>query len=229
MKANSQFGMRAGALRKTLLLAAGLCAFVASALTSGAQAGQGDIFETLRKGGYTLYFRHAQSDWRGAAAVAEKLPAKPDPCAGERLLSDEGRADARTLAIAFKSLNLKVSDVVAANLCRMQETARIAFGAPRTVNDLAARPGAALSLSAEAAAVERLARSPLPENGVRIIVGDYEVAQALFGVTLGEGDAVVLKTGADGKSEPVARIRLSDWRAMAPVASSAAVGQGTLR
>ena len=198
----------------------------------GAQAA--DTFEVLRKGGYTLFFRHTQSDWRTAAAlpvaIAVKSDAKPELCAGERQLSDEGRADARALGLAVKSLNLTISEIASANLCRMQETAKIAFGAAKTVPDLAPRPGVALSLSAQAAAVERLTRTPLADHAIRIIVGDYEVAQALYGVTLAEGDAVVLKSGADGKPEPVARIRLADWRALAPVAASAALAaQGASR
>lgn len=201
-------------------------ALVLGMLASGDTARAADTFDMLRKGGYTLFFRHAQSDWGKAGAPKVQGPApaiaKTDACAGERQLSDEGRADARALGIAVKSLKLTVSDIAAANLCRMRETASIAFGAPKTVADLAPRPGAALSLTAQAAAVERLARAPLPEHGLRVIVGDYEVAQALYGVTLAEGDAVVLKTGADGRQTPVAHLRLGDWRAVAPVAASAA-------
>ena len=218
---------------------AALVAVAAVALAGGAAsawAGDGDVFEMLRKGGYTLYFRHAQSDWRNTAAAQPAHPAavavnpksataktasgdQSAPCAGERVLSDEGRADARALGLAVKSLNLTISDVAAANLCRMQETARIAFGAAKMVPDLAPRPGTVLSLTAQGAAVQRLARAPVPEHGVRIVVGDYEVAQALYGVTLAEGDALVLKAGADGSVEPVAKVRVGDWRLLAPVAA----------
>lgn len=183
-----------------------------------AQAGQADTGDVLRKGGYTLYFRHAQSDWRGPVIGASGTP---EPCAGERQLTEAGRADARALGLAVKSLNLPIGDISSAGLCRTQETAKIAFGAAKMVTDLAPRPGTVLTLSAQAAAVERLAKPALFEHAIRIIVGDYEVAQALYGVTLAEGDALVLKTGADGRVEPVARVRLADWRLFAPVAVSA--------
>ena len=223
-------------------------ALAAAALGGGALPSQAaDTFEVLRKGGYTLFFRHTQSDWRDARAAAPQLPGaksaqpqlpgggkaavkidKSDTCAGERQLSEEGRADARALGIAVKSLNLPISEVTAASLCRMQETAKIAFGAPKTALDLAPRPGVSISLSAQAAALDRLARAPLPDHGIRVIVGDYEVAQALYGVTLAEGDALVLRNGADGRPEAVTRVRFSDWRAIAPVASSAPLpGQAT--
>ena len=42
--------------------------------------------------------------------------------------------------------------------------------------------------------------------------------------SLAEGDAVVLKTGADGRQSAVAHLRLGEWRAVAPVASSATQG-----
>ena len=219
-----------------------LCAaLAAAALTCGAAPSQAaDTFDVLRRGGYTLFFRHTQSDWRDAKTAQPQLPArgkapvkidridKADPCAGERQLSEEGRADARALGIAVKSLNLPITEVTAANLCRMQETAQIAFGAPKTALDLAPRPGVSISLSAQAAALARLTRAPLPDHGIRVIIGDYEMAQALYGVTLAEGDALVLRNGADGRPEAVTRVRLSDWRAIAPVASRAAApGQAT--
>ena len=214
--------------RKTAIRRGFVTALALAMLAGSGAARAADTFEMLRKGGYTLFFRHTQADWGKAGAPQVQGPApavaKADACPGERTLSDEGRADARALGIAVKSLKLTVTDVVAANLCRMKETASIAFGAPKTVADLAPRPGAALSLTAQAAAVERLAGAPLPGNGLRVIIGDYEVAQALYGVTLAEGDAVVLKTGADGRQTPVAHLRLGDWRAVAPVASSVAVG-----
>ena len=208
-----------------------------AASVAPASAGESDVFDILRKGGYTLLLRHAQSDWRTTVAAIPAGPAKSAakgvtkshdaqgdaqsqavPCAGERVLSEEGRADARALGIAIKSLNLTIADVTAANLCRMQETARIAFGAAKVAPDLAPRPGMVLSLSAQGAAVQRLARPMVPEHGVRVVVGDYEVAQALYGVTLAEGDALVLKSSPDGSIEAVARVRLSDWRQFAPVA-----------
>ena len=209
--------------RWTRVAALGL-AVLTCGVAGAAQAA--DTFDLLRKGGYTLFFRHTQSDWAiarapapaksGAATGATSgVIAKVEACAGEPQLSEEGRADARALGMAIKSLKLSVSDISSANLCRMRETATIAFGAPRTVADLAPRPGYALSLSAQAAAVERLAGAPLAEHSLRVIVGDYEVAQALYGVTLAEGDAVVLKTGADGRQSAVAHLRLGEWRAVA--------------
>lgn len=214
--------------RWTRVAALGL-AVLTCGVAGAAQAA--DTFDLLRKGGYTLFFRHTQSDWAIArtpapakSGAASGVIAKVEACAGEPQLSEEGRADARALGMAIKSLKLSVTDISSANLCRMRETATIAFGAPRTVADLAPRPGYALSLSAQAAAVERLAGAPLAEHSLRVIVGDYEVAQALYGVTLAEGDAVVLKTGADGRQSAVAHLRLGEWRAVAPVASSATQG-----
>lgn len=188
---------------------------------TGAVAGQAETYEILRKGGYTLFFRHAQADWRNGSTGSVQSADKTDACAGERRLSEAGRSDARALGAAVKSLNLPIGDVTAASQCRMLETAKLAFGATKSVAGLSPSQGTALTLSAQAAMLERLARPALPEHSIRVIIGDYEVAQALYGVTLAEGDALVLKTGADGKVLPVARVRVSEWQLYAPVAVSA--------
>ncbi|MBV9635720.1 MAG: histidine phosphatase family protein [Methylobacteriaceae bacterium] len=183
----------------------------------------GAALDALRHGGVTLFLRHAPSDW---SQEATEFEARADgtfafaDCRTQRNLSPEGRDAARALGLALKSLKLAIAEVDAAPLCRTLETARLAFGQAKTVEDLVSRHGGALTGARDV--LERLVKAPTPERALRVVVGDYELAQALFGQTLGEGDGLILRATPQGGLEAVARIDLDDWRALAPVAQSGA-------
>ena len=203
-------------------------AAAALALALGTAAACAEPVDLLKRGGVTLYLRHAQSDWAGEGANtagARQLVAGRD-CSLERNLTEEGRADARALGLALKGLSLKIADIEAADLCRAIETARLAFGEPRTIPGIAARDGAIAPLGAQSAALEKALRPLVAERTLRVIIGDYQAAQAMFGLTLAEGEGLIVKTDASGKAEPLARISISDWRALSPVAASAAPSRG---
>lgn len=195
---------------------------LAFALCLAAGAVQAEPFDLLRRGGVTLYLRHAQSDWAGEAEPQPSALKSGRDCSHERNLTEEGRADARAMGLALKGLSLTISEIEAVDLCRAQETARLAFGEPKTLAGISPGAGAPVSLGAQAQRLEAALRPPVSERAVRVIVGDYEVAQALFGVTLAEGEGLILKSDAAGHAQALARISVTDWRALAPVAASAA-------
>ena len=120
-----------------LLLAVGLC------LAGDAQAQQKSrqelvarftgpqIVEKLRKGGHVLLLRHmttvrSPDQWGGVDF---------DDCATQRVLSEEGRQQARTLGEAFKRLNIPVGIVYVSPYCRCRETALLAFGKEGTESE----------------------------------------------------------------------------------------------
>lgn len=180
-----------------------------------------DSFEALRAEGVTLYLRHAAADWSDQPPETGALdPAKLEAagCAGKRRLTDEGRLQAQAVRAAVQGLGLTPLEISAAGLCRTFETARLLGASPKIVESLTPVPGRAPSIRAQGEAIEKIVKSGEHTRGLRIIVGDYEVAQALYGVTLGEGDGLVLKM-ADGGVTPVARIRAADWAALQPVAA----------
>ena len=196
--------------------AVGALALVACALAGPAVA---DPLDALRGGGVTLFLRHTSSDWAqepidAASRASGRLDGKD--CRSQRNLSEEGRADARAIGLAVRGLRLPIGEVYAADLCRTVETARLAFGEPKTAPD--ATPGPA-SLAQVAAAVERIVRGPGPAASIRVLVGDYEIARTLFGVTLAEGDALVMRAASGRGVDLVGRIRASDWNAYAPTAA----------
>ena len=204
-----------------LLAAVSLCA-----LSGAAQA---QSFEFLRGGGRTLFLRHATTEWSGqvneiGALDASKLDAKA--CASKRMLTEDGRLQAQAVANALQGLELGPLDVQTAGLCRTFETARLLSANPRIVDGLTPVPGRVPSLRAQGETIEKIVRAGETARGLRVIVGDYDAVQALYGVTLGEGDGLVLKVEA-GEVAAVARIRASDWTALQPVASGERPATGT--
>ena len=177
-------------------LSALLCA--AMSLCACAASARAETFEDLRGGGVTLFLRHATAEWSDAGNEIGALdPARLDTkaCATKRRLTEDGRLQARAIALALQGLDLGPLDIHTAGLCRTFETARTIGAAPRVVAALTPMQGQA--------------------RGLRVIIGDYEAIQALYGVTLSEGDGLVLKSAGDG-AEPVARIMAADWTSLQP-------------
>ena len=120
-----------------VLLGAGLC------LAGDAQAQQKSrqelvarftgpqIVEKLKKGGHVLLLRHmttvrSPDQWGGVDY---------DDCSTQRVLSEEGKQQARTLGEAFKRLNIPVGTVYVSPYCRCRETALLAFGKEGTESE----------------------------------------------------------------------------------------------
>ena len=90
-----------------------------------------EIVAKLKKGGHVLLLRHmttvrSPDQWGGVDY---------DDCATQRVLSEEGKQQARTLGEAFKRLNIPVGTVYVSPYCRCRETALLAFGKEGTESE----------------------------------------------------------------------------------------------
>ena len=90
-----------------------------------------EIVAKLKKGGHVLLLRHmttvrSPDQWGGVDY---------DDCATQRVLSEEGRQEARTLGEAFKRLTIPVGTVYVSPYCRCRETALLAFGKEGTESE----------------------------------------------------------------------------------------------
>jgi broad specificity phosphatase PhoE len=113
----------AGSFAAALLLAALL---VAGATPGAAEELRGEALVTaLRQGGYTLYFRHAATEWSQADRVA--APGDWTSCdpTHMRQLSPQGRETAARIGAALRRLGIPVGRVRASEYCRTVETARL--------------------------------------------------------------------------------------------------------
>jgi len=103
-----------------------------SARSASAAPARGGQLTQLRGGGVIIVIRHAATD-RSQQDADERSgpdagPVDFDDCSTQRNLTDEGRADARTIGAAFRRLRIPVGTVWASPYCRSKETAELAFG-----------------------------------------------------------------------------------------------------
>src|SRR5688500_3144868 len=82
--------------------------------TTATVAGEASLAETLRQGGYVLYFRHAAPD---------PVPDDADPvvladCDTQRNLSTAGRRQSQAIGRAIRDLRIPIGRVLASPFCR---------------------------------------------------------------------------------------------------------------
>lgn len=164
------------------------------------------IASELKKGGYVLYFRHAATDF----SQNDSKSGGPEDCANQRNLSARGRAEARAIGEAMKTLGIAVARAVASPMCRTVETARLVFGKAEPSPEVRGGPMS----SGDSARYEPLRRlmSRPPPAGTNVGIASHgNPFYALAGPPyLAEGELAVIKPQGEN-FEIVARLRPEDW------------------
>ena len=177
----------------TVLLSA---LFASSALAA-------DAWSELAKPGAIVLFRHAT-----APGVGDPAGFKPDDCATQRNLDEQGRAEARKLGEQFRARKIQVGSVLSSQWCRTRDTARLAFGSqvrdePAFNSFFRLSPEAREAQTAQARAVLARWRGP----GALVVVTHQVNIQALAGVGAASAEGVVVRPAADGSLQVVATIQ----------------------
>ncbi|AEG91151.1 histidine phosphatase family protein [Ramlibacter tataouinensis] len=181
---------------------------IASATSSAPDAGQAlsgpALAAALRRGGHVIYFRHTATDFsRGDSGMTGYAD-----CANQRLLSEQGRFDARAVGRHIRALRLPVAEVLASPYCRTQDTARLMFGQAEPRNEI--REGQ----EGDYPGLKRLLAAPVSTAGNRWVVGHGTPFRAIAGPPhLAEGEAAVLRPQGTGWAV-VARVRVDEWAAL---------------
>ena len=82
------------------------------------------LVESLRKGGYNIYFRHAATDWTQNDQVSKAGDWTNCDPNKMRQLSEAGRKTAGIVGEAIRALQIPIGQVLASPYCRTVETAR---------------------------------------------------------------------------------------------------------
>jgi phosphohistidine phosphatase SixA len=159
----------------------------------------------LRKGGYTILWRHAATDYSTRDA-----PGFPDDRAQQRNLTEQGALDAGLIGQILKRRGVPIGDVRVSQMYRARETAQRAFG--RFTIDTLLR-------SMQPNDAERRLMLAVPARGTnRVLVTHHFIiernAPGIRPGDVAEGEAVVLRSNGE-TLETVALIKMDDWRRLA--------------
>ena len=167
-----------------------------------------ELVTELKRGGYVIYFRHTSTDFSQNDLQSKGYA----DCAHQRNLTAAGRAQARAIGDAIRTLKLPVEKVLASPMCRTMETARLIFG---TAEPVPAMRGAAPSDPDRYAELKKLFATPYPP-GANLAVASH--GNPFYGAAgppyLAEGEGAVIRGLSNNDFEIVARIRVEDWAAL---------------
>lgn len=183
-----------------IVQAAALCALgLASLAVAPAAASPGD---PLPQAGHVLMMRHAY-----APGFGDPPGFRLDDCASQRNLDATGRAQAIAAGDWLRARGVHHAQVYASQWCRTLETARLLDLGPVTplpaLNSFFERPqDRETSISALRAF---LARQPL-DGPLRVLVTHHVNIQAMAGIAVGSGEAVLLQLQPGGTTRVVGRL-----------------------
>lgn len=172
------------------------------------------LVQTLREGGFNIYFRHAATDWSQSDEVGKAEDWLSCDSSRMRQLSAEGRQTSSNIGDAIRALGLPVGKVMASPYCRTVETAELMqLGAVEATTDVVNMRVADYFGGRDTIVVSAQTRlSTRPAVGTNtVIVAHGNVAQAATPVYPGEGEAVIFKPDGAGGFRYIARIAPHDW------------------
>ncbi|HEX7940078.1 MAG TPA: histidine phosphatase family protein [Gemmatimonadaceae bacterium] len=202
------------------LLAVSLAASGGDSLVSADSA-----LKLMKKGGYTMIWRHAETDW-----TTQDAPGSNDR-ALQRNLTARGEADATAIGMAFKHMGIPVGDVYASQMWRARETAEHAFGKAKV--DTLLR-----TLDQSPSQMALLAAVPAKGTNRVLVTHHFVIEKNVPGIRpgqVGEGEAVIVRP-VSGNIQLVSVVKLADWeklthgavvaeRAVGPAASPATAAE----
>lgn len=173
------------------------------------------LTRALQTGGLVLVVRHTATDF----SKPDEDPVDLTDCTSQRNLSQQGRADARAIGRGVRRLDLRISAVLTSAFCRTRETARLAFGrgtvTPALLNTITAAHDA--RWRAQIRAVRRLLGTKPAARTITVLVTHGVVVSDATGLTLEEGETLVLRPLGSSRFRVRGRIRPHEWRTLSAV------------
>ncbi|NEP03333.1 MAG: histidine phosphatase family protein [Symploca sp. SIO2E9] len=169
------------------------------------------LLSALRQGGHVIYFRHAQTE----KDYADQVTADVNNCASQRVLSETGWQQARTIGAAFEDKSIPVGKVISSQYCRAWKTADLAFGKydkNPALNFLPFEDYTEAQVAQMKANVMPLL-TVVPETRTNtVIVGHDDIFESATGIYPDpQGIAYVLKPDGNGSFEIIANMLPEEW------------------
>ena len=189
-----------------------LCLTIMGVLPAIAAAPAG-LTDQLRQGGYVLLMRHASSP----ATPPDAATADPENPQHERQLDDKGKANAKAMGAAFKTLQIPVSQVFSSPTFRARQMVKLAgFGTPKLVQELGDQ-GHSMERISGASPAEWLknavAKKPAPGRNTILVTHLPNIAAAFPDQAQGlaDGETLVFKPDGQGHATLVAKVGIEEW------------------
>ena len=187
----------------TALLALG---FVTSPLPQDSLLPVDAMMAELRKGGYTIVWRHTTTD-----QSFQDQPGFPNtPRYQQRNLSDKGVAEARAMGVSLKNRMIPVGEVLVSPMFRTREMAEYMFGRYTAVAPML------ISMQPNAEEKKLIAAQPAAGTNRVLITHHFIIERNVPGIKAGEikeGEAVVVK-GEGEQIRLVGILKMKDLYAM---------------
>ena len=189
---------------------------VLAVVAASAQAEATDakaIAAELKKGSYVIVMRHGATN----RDQADTDPLNPDNVAKQRLLSENGREQAKEVGEAFKKLGIALGTVYTSKFNRAVETGRLIGGGAVTPTFDVTEGGLVVTPIENDRRTEALKRmiATMPPAGKNTLIVTHKpnILDALgkdwFEVK--EGEASVFRVDASGKPQLIIRVQAVDW------------------
>ena len=173
-----------------------------------------DLVAAVQDGGHVLYIRHASTE----TDYADQIDAVMGDCSTQRVLSENGWAEALQIGAAFDRLEIPVNAVISSEYCRAWQTAALAFDRYDKASDLNFEPADPYTDEQMAAMSARLTPhlSTVPPEGANtVLVGHDDPFEAATGIyPKPMGVTYVLRPAGDGAFEVLGHIPLADWQSV---------------
>jgi phosphohistidine phosphatase SixA len=167
----------------------------------------------MRKGGYTMIWRHGVTD----RSVQEPMAYQNLARFQQRNLTDKGISDAKLVGVIFKAAGIPVSEVLSSPMFRTRETAEYAFGRVTDtplLRQLDPSPEQRQLLAAE---------PPIGTNRV-IVTHHFVIERNVPGITpgrIGEGEAAVVRHTRGDSVQLIGIFKMADWERLGAHVSAA--------
>ena len=212
-----------------LLLLCVLFIAVPAAVVMSQPAPPADLLDTLRLGGYVIVLRHGATN-ADVAKDGMSNPAKQP--AGERQLSDSGRAQAIAIGEGLRKLGIRVGVVMTSPLQRAVDTATLLAVGEVKFNPSLAEAGTAISREENdrrADILRKLVGYHAGPDNLVIVTHKPNLIEA-FGASFAdmrEGEAAVFEPDFTGDGYRVmARFQADDWDLLVRAARAEELNRG---
>ncbi|AFY69741.1 Phosphoglycerate mutase [Thalassoporum mexicanum PCC 7367] len=170
-----------------------------------------ELLNALKQGGHVIYFRHAQTE----KDYADQVTADVNNCATQRVLSEVGWQQARTIGKAFEAKDIPYNQVISSQYCRAWKTADLAFSKYEknpALNFLPFEDYTDTQVEEMKANVMPLLTA-IPPNGTNtIIVGHDDIFESATGIYPDpQGIAYIVTPDGQGGFELVANMLPKEW------------------